>query len=404
MSRGLFLACLIVAAVGASLVMGVIREGADPYLPGDCPYYAAATESLLHDGDLNLANQIAPGKTGDELRAELRNHNSFYAVAPDGAIVPKVSTLISFAALPFYALLGKPGFLVFNILQLTVLASGIATLAGGTPSARLLALVGCLISPFLPYTFNFSPDLFGAALVVWCYIAATRQRWFACGLLAGLSVWAKIYLAPIVLPAGLLVFASPGEPMSVRTRVLVAIVAGLLGVAPFFATNAVLYGHPLVTGYDREGHVTDDGQLITMEHYSRFNQPILTGLGNLLFDVEHKLGATWTAPIWSLWPLGAIVAWRTGRRLWTIALVSGVMANLLVFAPYDMWEASMNGNRFLFPAFALGLAVQGPLWETVAARWKRSRPGVELGVVEQFGERQGEPRQNGAAVERVGGG
>lgn len=376
LSRGLFLACLVLAACGYSFSKWVIRDRPDPYLPGDCPYYAAATESLLHDGDLDLANQLAPGKTGDELRAELRKHNSFYAVAPDGSIVPKVSTLISFAAVPFYALLGKPGFLVFNILQLAVLASGIATLAGGTPSSRLLALVGCLISPFLPYTFNFSPDIFGAALVVGCYIAATRQQWFACGLLAGLSVWAKIYLAPIVLPAGLLVFATASEPTSVRMRVkhiAVAIVAGLIGVAPLFATNAALYGGPLVTGYDREGHVTDDNQLFTMEHYSRFNQSIPTGLLNLLFDVDHKLGATWTAPIWSLWPLGAVVAWRLGRRLWTVALVSGVMANLLVFAPYDMWEASMNGNRFLFPAFALGLAVQGPLWEAIAARWRRSR-------------------------------
>ncbi len=373
MSRGPFLACLILAACGFCAVKWAIRDRPDPYLPGDCPYYAAATESLLRDGDLNLANQLAPGKDGDELRAELRNHNSFYAVAPDGAIVPKVSTLISFAAIPFYALLGKPGLLAFNVLQLAVLASGISTLAGGTPSSRLLALVGCLISPFLPYTFNFSPDIFGAALVVWCYVAATCQRWFLCGLLAGLSVWAKVYLAPIVLPAGLLVFATTGVPASVRTRVLTALAAGLIGVAPYLATNAALYGSPLVTGYDREGHVTDDGRLITMEHYSRFNQSIPTGLVNLLFDVDHKLGATWTAPVWTLWPLGAVVAWRSGRRLWTLALVGGVVANLLVFAPYDMWEASMNGNRFLFPAFALGLAVQGPLWEAVAGRVRTHR-------------------------------
>jgi hypothetical protein len=79
------------------------------------------------------------------------------------------------------------------------------------------------------------------------------------------------------------------------------------------------------------------------------------------------------------------VAWRAGRRLWTVALVGGVTANLLVFAPYDMWEASMNGNRFLFPAFALGLAVQGPLWEAVAARWRRSRTSNSPGDAEREG-------------------
>jgi hypothetical protein len=127
------------------------------------------------------------------------------------------------------------------------------------------------------------------------------------------------------------------------------------------ALNAHLYGGPLTTGYDRQAMVTDDGELVIIDHYSQFNQPLLPGLAHLLLDGE--IGLLPTAPLWCLWPAGAWVLARRGgveRRL-AIALAAAIVANLLIFARYDQWHASIFGNRFLFPALALGLALLGPL-------------------------------------------
>lgn len=365
MPRGLFIALLIVAAAaGAGKRLAVADR---PYAfqdGGDCPYYTATAESLLHDGDLDLRNQLDPAGAG------LQKHSGFVAVSPNGTIVPKHSALLPILSLPFLAAFGKLGLLVFNVALTCLLVYGIAVLGGDTPAARLVALAGYLTTPFLPYTFNFSPDVLGAALAVWAFVAAARGRWAWCGLLAGLAVWGKLYLGVVLLPLALLVV--PGG----KRAVLIAGACAVVAVAPMLALNAALYGGPLVTGYDRQAMVTDDNELVIIDHYSQFNQPALRGLANLLFDDE--VGLLPTAPLWFLWPAGAWALARRGgaERRQALALGLAIVANLLVFVRYDQWHASIRGNRFLFPAIALGLALVGPLaqqgWEQLA-RVRRSR-------------------------------
>lgn len=363
MPRGLFLAVLVFAAAA-----GVGKQLATADRPnafqdgGDCPYYTATAESLLHDGDFDLRNQIDPEGAG------LAKHSGFVSVSPGGTIVPKHPTLLPVLSLPFLAAFGKTGLLLFNVLQTCLLVYGVAVLGGDTPPARAAALAGYLTTPLLPYTFNFSPDVLGAALVVWAYVAAVRKQWAWCGLLAGLAVWAKLYLGAILLPAALLVF--PGG----RRAVLTAAACAAVALAPMLALNAHLYGGPLTTGYDRQAMVTADGGLALMDHYSQFNQPLLPGLAHLLFD--GKIGLLPTAPLWFLWPAGAWLLARRGRvelRL-ALALVAAIAANLLIFARYDQWHASIFGNRFLFPALALGLALLGPLAQQGWVRLTRKRP------------------------------
>jgi hypothetical protein len=354
----------VVAVVVA--VLGVLRsKRPHEFLKGDCPYYAVAAASLLNDGDFDLNNQIAPGLTGADLGERLREHSGFFALSPDGRVVPKHSVLMPLTAIPFLAVFGPTGLLVFNVVQLGVLVYGISLLAGDSPASRMLALAAYVSSPFLPYTYNFSPDVFGAALVVWTYVAAHRGWWVPCGLLAGAAVWAKVYLVVILLPAGLLVLNGG------LGSVLKTVAAALVVVVPMLILNAALYGGPFVTGYDREARVQPDGTLTTADHYGLFNQPLITGLGRLLFDRE--LGAVWTAPLWGLWPVGAWLVWKQGRPRFAAALALGIVVNLLLFALYDKWNESVGGNRFLFPAFALGFSLQGPFWDVVAERLRKSR-------------------------------
>jgi hypothetical protein len=244
---------------------------------------------------------------------------------------------------------------------------GIALLAGNTPTARVLVVLAYLVSPLVYYTFNFSPDVFGTLLVVGCYLAATRRRWVWCGLLAGLAVWAKVYLGVIVLPVAVLVVRGGGR------AVLLAGVAAAIALVPMAAVNQHLFAGPLVTGYDREVRVAEDGALYLRDHYSAFNQPFLRGLSRLLFDRE--LGMVWKSPIWVLWPVGVLFLWRSGNRVMAVVFTAGIVLNLALFASYDMWHATIFGNRFLFPALALGIAAQGPLWSAVRDRLRRESTG-----------------------------
>jgi hypothetical protein len=270
-------------------------------------------------------------------------------------------------SIPFYLIFGKMGFLIFNLAQIFALIYGLMVLAGGGPGGRLLALAGFVSTPFLPYTFNYSPDVFGTALLVWSYIFGLRNRPLVCGLLAGLAVWAKVYLALLLLPLALIVLPQGWK------ATLACGLSAFVALMPMLAINTHLFGAPWITGYDREAHFIPAGIVVT-DHYSRFNQPILPGLFNLLFD--YKVGLLRTAPLWFLWPAGLIAAWRfapRSARLGLTALTLALLVNLLFFARYDEWDKSAFGNRFLFPALALGLAVQGPLWEKCVSSCRRVR-------------------------------
>lgn len=314
------------------------------YLPGDSYYYACTADSLLCDGDFELTNQLSV-TTRDDLRA----HEGFFAVSPEGRIVPKHSVLLPLVSVPIVALLGTIGFLVVNVLIAVTLVLGVAYLGGNNSAARLATLMLFLTSSWLGYCFNYSPDLFLSMLIVWSYAAVKHQRWLISGLLAGLAVWAKVYAALIVLPLAILILPAG------RRAILLSASGALLGVMPMLILNTMLYGGPLVTGYDRDARVTADGFALT-EHYSRFHQPFVPGLIRVLFD--WPTGMIRTAPIWFLWPIGLCLL---RRQRWAWAAAAGAIINVGFFATYDEWNASTGGNRFLFPAVALGGALLPPL-------------------------------------------
>jgi hypothetical protein len=353
--RWVFLVCAVMLCSTIATVAVLRAPPGVDYLPGDCPYYAATTISLVEDSDFDLRNQLErDGKT-------LKDHESFFAVV-NGAILPKHSTLMPILSIPFYTLAGTWGFLIFNVVQMVLLLWGISLLGGDTPIARIIALAGLVLSPWLSYLFNYSPDLFGTLLVVWAYLCARRGRLVCCGLLCGLAVWAKIYLLVILLPLGWLLVLHPWKQW------WKLVVPFLLAIVPMLLVHAKLYGSPLATGYDFEARFDDAGELYPLGHAARFHQPFFAGLLNLLFD--GQLGLVTKSPIWLGWLLLAVV-WKSlnkEERIWSILMTLGLWLNVLLFAKYDEWNASIHGNRFLFPSLALSLAVQAPCWDHL---WQR---------------------------------
>ena len=331
------------------------------FLVGDCPYYAAACESLWRDGDLDLTNQLVPaGLDPAETLEYLRdNHDTQFALSASHRATLKHSPLMPILTLPFYALFGVWGLLLANVAVLTLLMALLARLSPDRGRCRAVLLAMLATTPLIAYAFNYSPDLLLTLLCMGAVSCVLREKWFVAGLLAGLAVWCKIYAVPILLPVVLL---SPIRrwPRSIAGAAIPLLLMLLLQWHTF--------GHPLTSGYDRSATVTDEG-IVLRDHTSRFNQPIALGLWRLLTDPQ--VGMLPKAPLWCLWPLAAWLVWRseTYEKRKVLMLVGMIAANLTIIAPYDEWNASAFGNRFLFPALAAGMVLlAGAVRGTVEAQ------------------------------------
>lgn len=347
-----------------ALYLGIVATGfdGDHYLRGDCPYYYAAAESLLRDGDLDLGNQL-PG--------ELRHHSTDVALDRFGRLVPKHPLVLPLLALPLVAAFGQPGALVFNLLQLTALLGVLYGLAlrcaGPWAAAVAVALTGT--ATLLPrYAWNFSPDVLATLLLAAGLLALPAERepaplrHLAAGLLLGLAVVAKLpYL--VALPGALALVGSPWR------RALPPLVAGLaLPLALWALLNSHLFGSPLTSGYDRIA-ILGQGEVRTYSQRDDFDLPLRRGLAGQLLDRRHGLLPTTPLTLVSLAALPLLA-----RRRPRLALAVGMTAAalLLFFSRYELWYTSAYGNRFLMPVVALAALPLAALGEWAAARARRS--------------------------------
>lgn len=347
-------------AFASAIACGVAlpRLSSEPtgYLKGDSVFYAAAAESLLRDRDLDLGNQFFPDRRLEDVLPELTGDlGGEYGWAKGNYPTLKQSPILTVAALPVYALLGKPGLLVFNLVMLVLLVVGIAKLGGGGPGARLAALVALVSTPLIRFAFDFSPDLFQTNLLVAALLLARNGRGDRAGLVAGLAVSAKLYFIVLLLPVPLLIWI--GSTRKIRS-LLGCIAAGCIGLCPGFAFNNWQYGSPLTTGYERQLKV-ENGVVGLADHTSRFNQPPLEGFVDLLTNAN--VGLVQTAPIWFLFLPAFAVVYKFGEdRRSACACVAVVVLSFALFMPYDgRHGGSLLGNRYLFPALAAGFAVIG---------------------------------------------
>jgi len=312
---------LLLALLAGWLVVALhgreFRSGA--FLVGDCPYYASATVSFQHDGDLDLQNQ---------LRGGLAVHQRQVALGQAGQWYPKHPVLMSIVALPFYAAFGTAGFLLFNGLMmalLVVILWAICRLyvSPGTATAAVALVVG---GSFLrAYLYNFSPDLFSTVLVLAGVLLILKRRCFSGGVALGISVLAKVtnlFVSLVVL--SILCLRRP-RTGALRTG------AGLLpGVAAWMLLNLAMFGAPTTTGYDRTIVLQGD-TLVTVSHRGFFDLPLLEGVRGQLLD--PRVGILTTSPLLLLALPGLIPLFR--RYRWDGLLFLGISEFLfLLFSTY----------------------------------------------------------------------
>ena len=307
------------------------------YLIGDGPYYAATAVSMLHDGDLDLRNQLAGG---------LVVHGRQIALGSGGAWYPKHPILMPIATLPFLALFGMPGLLVFNLAVLAALAAALFRLARlyAPPAAAAAAALVLIFGTFLrAYAYNLSPDLFALLLVTLGFLFLLRGASGKAGCLLGAAFLAKLLLVVLLPAACLQVMIRSGARRAARFAAGCA-----LPIAALLLYDAALFGSPFVTSYDRNADIVD-GRVVTTSHRDLFDNDVAQGLRGEILDARR--GLLPTAPVLLLAIPGFLLLFR--RRPGDALFLLGVAGFLIVLlAAYRDWNQSHYGNRFLMPVIA----------------------------------------------------
>jgi hypothetical protein len=367
--RSRFLPALIVITLFAAVVEfqrryepSALEEAG--WLIGDGVDYRDMTRSLLAFGSLDyrLVNPREAARYTEGGRYTRTAARSNVSLTDDGRLVPKHSALFALAiALP-YAVAREPGLLLFNWAQSILLVLLVYWLSARyvPPDVAFVAATIFLADGILRnYTYNVSPDVFGAVLVlggtvlVW-HARPSRRRLLAGGTVLGLAVW----LRPLNLVG--LAALLPAAVVGLRARRLDSSFAWPLagfaaGVSGYLLLNVYWFENPFTTSYDRVLVLTDGVRSIA-SHRSDLNRPFWSSLLPTLGAGEH--GFLQTAPHWPL-ILPALI--YLGRRRFFEALALGalIFGPALFLVKYDYWDLSHFGNRFLIlpaAASALGIA------------------------------------------------
>ena len=344
----LVLACSIAAAVA-------LRER----IPGgDEPHYLVITQSLLRDGDLQIANNH---RRGDYLAYYPSvTPPDFLQRGTNGEIYSIHAPGLSLLLLPAFAVAGYAGAVIFVAL----LCAGAVVLfwrssyaltsdAGASWAATLAVAFG---APFFLHTFAIFPDPVGAvivsaavALLVRFETAERVPRWHLVGVGAVLSLlpWLhtrfSIVAGTIACCVALRLWHGPE-----RARQMIDfLVVPLLAVIAWLSYFWIIYGTPDPTA-----------------PYGNSQQNaaswIFNGLTGLLFDQQFGLLAN--APVLLMALVGAALLWRERPRL-VVELVAIAVPYLLVVSSFAMWWGGWSApGRFAVTVLPLAVPPLSYAW------------------------------------------
>ncbi|HWI19228.1 MAG TPA: hypothetical protein VNT81_15850, partial [Vicinamibacterales bacterium] len=352
-ARAPWLAAAIVAV--ASLIVFAQVRGVIP--GGDEPHYLAATQSLLRDADLKVANNYAQGAYLDYFPGRLEPH---YLVRGLGGEIYSVHAPgVSVIVLPAFAAAGYVGAVV-TVVLIAAASAALAWLLAFRIARRDAASAWVGVAavfftvPYFFHTFAIYPEVIGGFCVlvgVWLLLeladgreASTRALLTAGAALAVLP-WLHSRFAVLAGILGIIIAAR------LVTRARAGVLLGRFLAVPviasvgWFAFFYLLWGSP--SPMSPYGADTS-----TSASY------MLRGLIGLL--VDQQFGVLTTAPIYAVAAIGWIVLLRREPRL-AIELLLLVVPYALTVASYAMWWAgSAAPARFLvavLPVAALLIAV-----------------------------------------------
>src|SRR5215216_2695284 len=366
--RWIFIILLYLCSIYLPLIISR-SDTAESFLQGDSFYYRAVLDSLLNDGDLSLANNVPT----DPLNGQL-------AMGREG-FVPKHPILMPLVSLPFYSLLGTPGLLLFNIFNsiiLILLIFKLNCLFHSRSIAFITTILYATATLFLDYTYSYSPDVFSTLLLLGGLYFVLQKSFYAGMVLLGLSIFAKLPNAPLVftilLFAGFMIWREHSEQDNSKEQfrhklavTVTAIVIFILALVPYAYTNYKLFGSPIVTGYQRTATADSAGQMLLVDHASKFNQPLLKGMYISLFDPRNGILPTNPVVIMALLGVVRLRSIKPRDKAYLILLLC--LIQFVLFAKYDEWYMSHFSNRFLMTFVALSSVFTGSFLSYISQKY-----------------------------------
>ena len=350
-------------------------------MTGDEPHYLLIAQSLLADGDVDLANNYAQHDYADYYFSTtwLDPH---VVDSADGVWRPFHEVSFSLLILPAWTLGRYAGVLYFLNLIAALVAANVWVLAyetsGSVKAAWLSWLVVTFTVPLFPYAFQVYPEMPAALLIVWAARQIIRPgrlaawRWFLVGLALAALPWLVIRFLPVSILFAGLVIARAWQRRELDARRWLAWVGGaLVALVLIAAVNWRLYGQLSPVGASVVGRVGNP----LAQWFSPMNH-LDSALG-WLFD--QRMGLLVYAPIYALvlLGLGMLVAARplgggrtrrcADRRVFEpgIRQVSGALGNSAALS--GRYPASgrrglgglLGGEALQNPAGARGVAFGG---------------------------------------------
>lgn len=364
--------------LAALIVFSQVRD----VMPGgDEPHYLAATQSLLRDGDLRVANNYEQGDYLQYFPGRLEPH--FLRRSTGGEIYSIHAPGVSAIVLPAFAVAGYPGAVLTMVLIAALTAALTWRLAfrvsGRIAGAWISVAAIFATTPYFFHTFAIYPEIIGSLLVmigVWLLLELDDGREVSARTLAlvgcGSSIlpWLHSRFAVIAALLGLIIIARLLQRSEAIKRIAaflaVPVIAGIGWLAYFYA----IWGIPSPTapyGADTS----------TSASY------ILRGLVGLLFD--QQFGILTTAPVYLMAIAGAWVLLQRQPRL-AFELFVIIAAYSATTASYAMWWAGNAAPaRFVvsvLPIAALPIALVGTQTTTIVLLVVSIALAVPRGIVE----------------------
>lgn len=308
---------------------------------GDGVHYLLLTHSLVADHDIDLDNNYRNG-----------DYHSFYPPHADehairnnrGQALPIHDLGLSALLIPGYVLGGKTGALVELSIAAALFALGmvelVLLLGGDVGSAILTWGLFAFSTPILVFASQISPEIVGAALLLWAviaFLAFTRderlQRLFQGGILLALLPWISIrfwmFTGPLLALVGAyILFARSSRDHASRPPIARALSVLVLPTAVSVVTaviyNQLRYGLPLPNA----GYVLD----VRMQPAVFAFKPQVGFLGLML---DRAFGLLPIAPSYLLCTVGARKLWKANRL--SAAFILLPVACYVVFLSFSQY-------------------------------------------------------------------
>ncbi len=353
-----WLAAAILAA-GWLVVFSQVRA----VIPGgDEPHYLAATQSLLHDGDLRVANNYAKGEYLDYFPGRLEPH--FLKRATSGEIYSIHSPGVSVVVLPAFAIAGYVGAVATMILiaALTAaltwrLAFRISASAGAAWAATAAVFAS---APYFFHGFTVYPEVigsFGVMCGAWLLIElsdtheVSARSLIAVGSALALMPWLHSRFAVLAAILGVAIAMRLAQRSNAIPNIAAFLAVPVVAGIGWFSFFYLIWGSPSPTAPYGADTSTSAGYIVR-------------GVIGLL--VDQQFGVLTPAPVYLIAAAGIVPLFKRYPRL-TIELLVLVIAYVATVASYAMWWAgSAAPARFLVSILPLAAL-------PVAAVWARSR-------------------------------